>query len=158
MKDTLVVDLDGTLADLGHRLHLVKGPKKDFDTFYSLVGGDGLNEWCEQLMRLFWASGFEVVIVSARRRACDADTRRWLKEFQVRYSSLFLLRPDGDSTPDQELKRAWLKAYGPERILFVVDDRQKVVDMWRSEGMTCLQCAAWQESPSRQIEREDKLK
>ena len=56
-----------------------------------------------------------------------------------------LLRPDGDSTPDQDLKRDWLRGYGKERILFAVDDRQKVVDMWRAEGVVCLQCAAWQE-------------
>jgi hypothetical protein len=27
----------------------------------------------------------------------------------------------------------------------VVDDRQRVVDMWREEGLTCLQCYAWKE-------------
>ena len=31
------------------------------------------------------------------------------------------------------------------RVLFVVDDRQRVVDMWRAEGITCLQCEAWPE-------------
>jgi hypothetical protein len=27
------------------------------------------------------------------------------------------------------------------RILFVVEDRSRVVKMWRSEGLVCLQCA-----------------
>jgi len=51
----------------------------------------------------------------------------------------------GDYTPDQELKRKWANSYGKNKILFVVDDRQKVVDMWRSEGLVCLQCAKWEE-------------
>jgi hypothetical protein len=29
-----------------------------------------------------------------------------------------------------------------DNILFTVDDRQKVVDFWRANGITCLQCAA----------------
>jgi hypothetical protein len=32
-----------------------------------------------------------------------------------------------------------LKAEGKD-ILFAVDDRQQVVDMWRRNGITCLQC------------------
>ena len=68
-----------------------------------------------------------------------------------------MLREDGDNTPDQELKRAWLHAYGKERILFTVDDRQKVVDMWREEGLTCLQCADWKEGPRLNHDERDVL-
>ena len=50
-----------------------------------------------------------------------------------------------DYTPDQDLKKKWLYSFGKDRVLFVVDDRQRVVDMWRAEGITCLQCEAWPE-------------
>ena len=63
------------------------------------------------------------------------------------FNALYLLRGEHDKfTPDQDLKRTWLNQFGKEDILFVVDDRQKVVDMWREEGLTCLQCADWEES------------
>ena len=146
MKDTIVIDLDGTLANIDHRLHLVQGKKKDFDKFYKLVGGDTPNDWCRRMMNVFWQTGYEVAIVSARRESCRADTIRWLNDHHINSSALYLVRPDGDSTPDQELKMAWLKEYGAENILFVVDDRQKVVDSWRAAGVTCLQAYAWEES------------
>ena len=32
-------------------------------------------------------------------------------------------------------------ATGIRRVLFVVEDRSRVVEMWRAEGLVCLQCA-----------------
>lgn len=145
MKDTIVIDLDGTLANVDHRRHLVSGKHRNYEAFHALLGQDPPNDWCVSIMRHFWNMGHEVAIVSARPKSCETATRAWLEKHGVKFNGLYLLRPDGDSTPDQELKRSWLQSYGKDQILFVVDDRQKVVDMWRSEGLTCLQCAAWQE-------------
>lgn len=36
----LILDLDGTVADLSHRLHFIQGDKKDYDSFYAAVGDD----------------------------------------------------------------------------------------------------------------------
>ena len=152
MKDTIVIDLDGTLANVEHRRHLVAGKKRDYEAFHAKLGEDPVNEWCAEIVRRFHYKNdqgpfdeISVVLVSARPKSAQADTLAWLKKNYVPFDALFCLRPDGDSTPDQELKRAWLHAYGKERILFVIDDRQKVVDMWRAEGLTCLQCDAWTE-------------
>ena len=45
--------------------------------------------------------------------------------------------------PDDELKQHWLDTLFPDDkkngILCVFDDRQKVVDMWRRNGVTCFQ-------------------
>ena len=52
------------------------------------------------------------------------------------------MRADNDQRPDSEVKQDILnslKAQG-KKILFTVDDRQSVVDMWRANGITCLQC------------------
>jgi len=150
MKDTIVVDLDGTLADGRARYHLVSGKKRDYEAFHAKLGEDPVNEWCAEIVRRFHYKNdqgpfdeISVVLVSARPKSAQADTLAWLKKNYVPFGALFCLRADGDNTPDQELKRAWLHAYGKERVLFCVDDRKKVVDMWREEGLTCLQCADW---------------
>lgn len=53
------------------------------------------------------------------------------------------MRAHGDFTPDQKLKKAWLDTARdqgrPPNLVF--DDRQKVVDMWRTEGIPCFQVA-----------------
>lgn len=153
-RDTIVVDLDGTLADGRARYHLVAGKHRDYEAFHARLGEDPPNLWCQWLLLAFAAlnacrpAGEEpirLVLVSARPKNVEDATRAWLAKHAVRYDELHLLRDGNDNTPDQELKRAWLHNYGKERILFTVDDRQKVVDMWRAEGLTCLQCADWGE-------------
>ena len=153
MKDTVIIDLDGTLSDGRERYHLVAGKKRDCEAFHAKLGEDPVNDWCRQLANRFkhnedyyLEQHTRVVLVSARPASCRAATEAWLLKHYVNYDELHLLRGGAsDNTPDQELKRAWLHAYGKERILFAVDDRQKVVDMWREEGLTCLQCADWGE-------------
>ncbi len=57
------------------------------------------------------------------------------------------MREDGDFRKDSIIKEEILNKYLKDNnlkvddIAFVVDDRKKVVDMWRRRGITCLQCA-----------------
>lgn len=145
MKHTIVVDLDGTLANVDHRVHLIRSTNPDWDAFYSNCDKDLLNAWCAELMRTFSECDYSVIIVSARRLAEKEKTLKWLETNKVKFSNLLLLREDNDHSPDTLLKKKWLDGYGKDRILFIVDDRQKVVDMWRSEGLVCLQCYSWEE-------------
>lgn len=36
----VIVDIDGTVADLSHRIHFIEGEKKDWDSFYNNVEKD----------------------------------------------------------------------------------------------------------------------
>lgn len=145
----VVVDLDGTLANIDHRLHYVQRERKDFDSFYKEQYRDQMNGWCRALILGANAVGAKVIIVSARPKSMFLQTAQWLIENGIPQGSLdlYLLRGENDYTPDHDLKRSWLhsKCVNKEDILFVVDDRQRVVDMWRSEGLVCLQAYAWEE-------------
>ena len=58
------------------------------------------------------------------------------------------MRPSGDYTPDDTLKQNMLSSFLRDKdfkVQFIVDDRQRVVDMWRKEGYNVLQCEAWEE-------------
>ena len=69
-----------------------------------------------------------------------------MEDNRIIYDELHLVRKDRDYTPDYELKLSWLRAYpDKDKILFVIDDRQRCVDAWRAEGLVCLQCASWEE-------------
>ncbi len=45
--------------------------------------------------------------------------------------------------PDDQLKKLWLDQLFPntDDVLCVFDDRDKVVKMWRENGLSCLQVA-----------------
>jgi chromosome condensin MukBEF MukE localization factor len=57
------------------------------------------------------------------------------------YSYLYM-RPANNTEPDYVIKqRIYDEHLSREKVLFVLDDRKQVVDMWRSNGLTVLQCA-----------------
>lgn len=142
----VVIDLDGTLANLDHRLPFVKQEKPDWDAFYAACTHDTINAWCYHLIRALVGNGNAVKIVSARSKQVEDKTKAWLKaQYIPEAVELIMLREEGDYTPDDDLKMKWLSQQNKAEILFVVDDRQRVVDMWRKEGLVCLQCYAWSE-------------
>lgn len=144
-KDTIVIDLDGTLSDCSARRYLVEGKHRDYEAFHARLGEDPVNRWCQELIKEVRSGGqLFVVVVSARPYSALWQTKTWLIGNSVLVDDIFLLRGEGDNTPAKELKRRWLHSYGKERVLFSVDDCPKVAKMWREEGVVCLHCASWE--------------
>lgn len=150
MNRYVIFDLDGTIANLDHRLHFLKdSAPQDWEGFFQACDGDILNEWALSLAYALDMDGYQIVIVSGRPERTREKTKAWLDKHAFPYFELVLVRKDGDHAPDELLKENWLKQFtGREEILFVVDDRQKVVDMWRENGLVCLQCYSWAELAS----------
>lgn len=144
----IVFDLDGTLANIEHRLHYIdreackaRGEKPNWDAFHHACVYDQPIREMIRLNQVLWASGADIEIWSGRSDLVRPQTEKWLQEHGVRYSQL-LMRFHGDYQPDVELKRSWLQAINPvERPHIIFDDRKRLVDMWRSEGIRCLQVA-----------------
>lgn len=152
VRKLIVVDLDGTLANIDHRVPLVTRDRPDWDAFNMACGDDKPNRWCVKLINeMAPAYGIRLVIVSARSKVVEQETKDWLNNHVTAFFNgdveLFMLREAGDTTEDVALKMRWLKevAGGPAAVLFAVDDRQKVVDAWRAAGVTCLQAYFWPE-------------
>lgn len=135
------------MANVAHRSALVKGQRRDYERFHSLCGSDPPNAWCVRLITAMQAAGCEIRIVSGRPTSVERQTAEWLARVIPNAAGMTaeLLRAPGDSTPDVELKRRWLRGIDKSRVLFCVDDRRRIVDMWRSEGLVCLQCDDWEE-------------
>lgn len=139
-KHTIIVDLDGTLADIGHRRHFVDRKPKNWPAFFQGMHLDPLNEWCRDLMIAMKNTGCRIALVSGRPDTYEKVIREWLQAHDVPYDALHL-RKDGDFRADDIVKKEILDAhFRKEKILFVVDDRESVVRMWRKEGLVCLQC------------------
>jgi phosphoglycolate phosphatase-like HAD superfamily hydrolase len=144
---TVIFDLDGTLADLTHRLHHIKGEKKNWDAFHAECVNDSLKRDVASVYRAMKDAEYYMVICSGRSDVVREETEAWLDKHGLT-PNMLLMRRKGDYTPDDDLKRQWLqsgKLGCAEHIVCVFDDRQRVVDMWRSEGLTCLQVEAWKE-------------
>ena len=146
MKDELIVcDLDGTLCDIDHRTHWVQVPsgvRKNWDAFFSEVPNDTPNQAVLDL--LYRMSDYsKVIFCSGRPERCRADTVEWLeKHYFIEGHYKLYMRKDGDFRRDDIVKEEILNEHiDKERVQFVLDDRNQVVDMWRRNGLTCFQVA-----------------
>lgn len=142
----VVFDLDGTLADISHRVHYVRNGRRDWDAFFKeCVHDRGVGHVIETF-HAHLAAGHKVRIWSARSDVVRAETEQWLSDMGIDPCFLQHMRAAGDNTPDAALKRHWLNQER-ERPDLVYDDRQRVVDMWRAEGIPCFQVVAdWEDA------------
>lgn len=148
-KEYVICDIDGTLADIDHRRPLVEGKKKDFKTFLSpeQVQSDGVHYDVEFIALALAFQQYKIVLVSGRPENLREVTEDWLGSATILpYAHLFM-RADGDFRSDAIVKREIYETkliplnIVPDNTLCVLDDRQRVVDMWRELGFRCLQVA-----------------
>ncbi len=140
-----VFDIDGTIANVKHRLHhVVNNPsgKKDWQAFFAAASKDTPYHWMIELMRFLPEA--RIVLITGRSDVISDITMRWLKQHKVPYAEL-RMRAQGHKAQDHQLKIEMADDY-MDRIRFVVEDRQAVVNMWRDNGLNVLQCDEWKET------------
>lgn len=136
-----IFDIDGTLADIRHRLHLIEKAPKDWDAFHDACVDDAPIEHMCELTRLL-ARVKPIIYVSGRSDRIRNRTLQWLIDKGCARGRLYMRRHE-DHRDDDILKAeilAVIRADGFEPCL-VFDDRDRVVSMWRANGVPCAQVA-----------------
>lgn len=129
--EAIIVDIDGTLAKMNGR--------SPYD--YSLVHTDLVNEPIAELVYyMSEPAGHQVIIVTGRDGSCEEETKQWLRDNDIPFDAFFI-RPAGNKEKDSIIKKRIFEENIKDnyQIKFVLDDRDQVVEMWRSLGLTCLQ-------------------
>ena len=137
----MIFDIDGTLADVSERVHHINKKPKDWDAFFQGIPQDKAIQSMVRLCNILYASGITIILCSGRSEQYRPETVEWMAQQGVNYHEL-LLRRNNDRRSDVIVKREMLAGMERSKILFVVEDRSWVVEMWRSEGLVCLQCAS----------------
>ena len=144
MKHTVVCDIDGTASDPEHRLHHVRGPgRKDWPAFFDACGDDACHDDVAEIVRALVASGRAVVYLTGRPERTRAATLGWLRRHGYPAGPLHMRR-DRDFRADDVVKEEILDRelrLVPQDVLCVLDDRSRVVAMWRRRGFRVLQVA-----------------
>lgn len=141
MTDEIVIfDIDGTLADVSERIHHVRKKPKNWPAFFRGMAQDKAIQSMVRLCNILYDAGIQIILCSGRSEEHRDETVRWMAQQGVRYNEL-ILRENSDRRSDTDVKREMLAQIDKSKILFVVEDRSRVVEMWRSEGLVCLQCA-----------------
>lgn len=140
----IIFDLDGTLALTDHREHFLQDGRRDWDAFFEACDGDLPNEPVVEMYHRCLSSGAHVEIWTGRSDAVREKTLSWMHAHDILSPQRLRMRPAHRFTEDVTLKRLWLYERRKERLgdpIIVFEDRQRVVDMWRAEGVSCAQVA-----------------
>lgn len=147
MKQFIICDIDGTIADPTHRRHHVENKPKNWKAFRAEAINDTPHHDILYTLRQFQYS-HDIIFVTGRMEKERELTRSWLTV----NAPLLSLRPiymrkNNDVRSDDIVKEEILftnlakQGVTSETTLFVLDDRQRVVDMWRGHGFRVLQVA-----------------
>tara|TARA_R110000796_G_scaffold58863_2_gene135671 strand:- start:1538 stop:2002 length:465 start_codon:yes stop_codon:yes gene_type:complete len=144
----IIFDLDGTIADIEVRRQLCtkENGKMDWDKFFDSkhIILDKPNMPVIMMAQALTAFGYKIAIFSGRSASSQDGTKEWLEVHNVPFN-LLKLRPmvhPFKFMPDEKLKLQWLNEMDwKDDVVAVFDDRDKVVNMWREIGLTCMQVA-----------------
>lgn len=132
LPKAVLCDIDGTLAR-----HVSRGPYE-----IEKCETDLLDEEVARILALADRAEDYVLLLSGRQSEFREHTERWLKANGVVYDELWM-RAEGDRRSDDVVKAELFDAYvrGQYNVRFVLDDRDRVVALWRRMGLRCWQVA-----------------
>ena len=141
IRDTVIVDLDGTLANGKARNWAVPNEKDAHFTW----AWDKHNLLCLQdlpiqdtidVVNALHDAGYRIIILTGRCNISEALTIEWLNIYNVHYDAL-IMRDREDHRPDTLIKEEELLLIGLDRIMCCFDDLEHVATMMRGLGLTC---------------------
>lgn len=136
-----IVDIDGVLADVRHRLRHLQGPFKDWDAFFSAADADPPYLQGLDLARELSVE-HELIYLSGRPERCRESTQRWLDQ-QSAPPGRLILRPDDDRRPARVTKVAIAAKIATKHVVaVVVDDDQAVLAAMAAAGFPT-RAATW---------------
>jgi hypothetical protein len=144
-----IFDIDGTIADLTHRLHFIQKSPKDWAGFFEAAGDDKPILEVINVANALAMTGHRVLYVSGRSEDIRDITVDWLIKYGLPDPFTLYMRKSKDRREDNIVKSEILDElfakFGPPEKLGlwggVFDDRQQVVDMHRSRGLKVFQVA-----------------
>lgn len=135
----VICDLDGTLCDTEHRDHLAR--QKRWDDFNTLLVQDRPHQDVVEILKGLNLLAHEIVFITGRMATYERQTHEWLRyHLPFLHNYKLLMRPKDDLRKDLVIKRELFETNCDIKdTLFVLEDRDHVVEMWRSMGLRCHQ-------------------
>ena len=142
---TYIIDIDGTVADCSHRLHLIQTNKPDWDAFHNLCPKDKPILPVIDVIRAIqnrYSDTRKFLYITGRMERNREMTMDWLASLCLRVDDL-LMRKENDHRKDEiikpELLAEWMKVNGDCKIEACFEDRPCMVRKWREMGFTVFQ-------------------
>lgn len=140
LKGYVLCDIDGTIADIDHRLHYTKTSPKNWKGFFSEISNDTLRQDTAKLLIDYYNKMHTIIFVSARPEDYKEETLKWLEKNNMSFAWTLIMRKSGDKRLDTEVKQEIYDKYfkGKYPIEAVIDDRPSVIRVWRENGLNVI--------------------
>ena len=141
-----VIDLDGVVADVRHRLPFIRGTPRDWDRFFAGIDDDPpLPEGLAVVHQL--AADHDLVYLTGRPERTRAATQAWLDRHGLPRADV-IMRAERDRRPARVVKPQLLERLSRgRRVAVVVDDDPEVCAALSDAGWPVLQ-ADWMQRPT----------
>lgn len=155
-QNAIIVDLDGTISDYTHRKHWIPTPagskrtdiigSNDIDRHWERFHTEAINDKpiTEIVSILKWmriaSPNNAILLATGRSDKHRSITRDWISLHRVPYNHLYM-RKHGDWRRDIEVKLDMYKKHIEPNynVLFALEDRDSVCELWRGLGIRTLQ-------------------
>jgi len=127
----IICDIDGTISMMNGRDPFIG---EDCET-------DIPNQAVINVLQTYKERGVEIILFSGRNGTSQLQTEIWLNKHSVPMDQLHM-REEKNYEKDDALKERFYNDYvrGKYEVLFVMDDRDQVVDLWRNKlNLPCFQ-------------------
>lgn len=140
MNEIVIFDIDGTIANIDHRMHLVA----DREQFHSQAHKDTIVPQTNALVLAF-SKYFHVVFFTGRSDKHRKITEDWLLSNTYGSEFAVYMRKEGDRRPDavvkEEMLDELLRSKPGWEVFAVFEDRKSVCEMWNRRGVFCFDVA-----------------
>lgn len=155
-KSYVIVDIDGTVANLDHRLHHIQtedgteATHEQWEKFYQNCVNDQPEEEIIQLVESLEYNYYQIIFCTGRPETYREETTKWIQrniDFQESFGFDLVMREEGDLRHDSQVKPEILFKFlnkeniSKDEILFIIEDRDSMVKKWRDIGFRCIQVA-----------------
>lgn len=133
-RDTVICDIDGTIADNSHRQHYLEG-KRDWKSFFEGIENDKPILKILKKIEYLYQDGFQIIFVTGRPEEYRELTQKWLKKYLNVNFSLFMRKNNDRRDKVQIKKEIFEKNIKGLNIFLVFENDETLCNLWASFGL-----------------------
>ena len=134
MKDIILCDIDGTVANNDHRQHYLQG-NKDWEGFFSDLSNDVPIYPVINLVNEESIKGKKIIFLTGRPERYREPTQKWLERY-FNFSLQILMRPNENKKNKLIAKEEIFSTnFSKNEISYVIDNDKELLNMWKAMGL-----------------------
>lgn len=135
----IIVDIDGTLANSKQRHELATNSDDtiNWDVLYdyNTVIEDKPIQYIIDSVKIWKQLGYKIVLFTSRPERIREATEYWLNKYEIPYDELYMRSIEDHYIKDTELKLKMYNEFVDEEVLFAIEDKQEIIDVWKRLGI-----------------------